>query len=121
MIDYRQTVVLAESLFNTPGANTVKTANARYICMSLGPYLKSEDFETDYRILMLSAAWLNYTMLTRHEGEDSISSFKAGDITINGDDGKAVKNAEKNLELMRLQALPCLRDTSFTFGEIKYK
>ena len=82
--------------------------------------VESEEQETDGRLINAAAcdAFYHWTLINRATDTDSLKSFRAGDITVEGDAEAVCEAALKlrNEAFDSLKGLLC--DNSFYFGEV---
>lgn len=74
---------------------------------------------TDIRLINAAAAIVNYRLCMRNLSvADSVTSFKAGDVTVSISPNAAAERAEKEKSEAMLAALPLLRDDEFVFRQV---
>lgn len=87
--------------------------------------LKPDADTKDFRIVAAAAALANYKLALKQnaaESETGITSFKAGDVSIEQDskDKEALLNMSKSYyEKKMLEIIPLCGDNSFAFSQIK--
>lgn len=82
--------------------------------------LREDADEGDIRLLNLAAAMANYTVVLKGlAGEDGITSFKAGDVSITKGGAHADAVAHAQVSRAMLAALPLLKDDGFHFAGIE--
>lgn len=87
--------------------------------------LKSTADKKDFRIVAAAAALANYKITLRQNAVDTeanITSFKAGDVSIEQDSKDKetlLAKAERFYEKKMLEITPLCQDTGFAFSQIK--
>lgn len=78
--------------------------------------LRSDADPDDIRITEAAAALTYYDYAVRLSAEtDDVTSFKAGDITVNRTTSSLTENAEKIKKSALLELVPLMKDTNFIF------
>ena len=73
----------------------------------------------DIRLINACAAMVNYRLCMRKSGADeSVTSFKAGDVTVSISPSAIIEIAEKEKSDALISALPLLRDDGFVFRQV---
>ncbi len=81
--------------------------------------LKKNADSSDIRLINAAAAIVNYRLCVRNTGtSESVTSFKAGDVTVSISPNAAAELAEKEKSEAMLAALPLLRDEEFVFRQV---
>lgn len=86
--------------------------------------LRSDVDRSDYRIVAASAALAHYKLVlkTSNSDEFEMTSFKAGDVTIQQstkEREKLLENVESFYEKKLIELIPLCRDDNFAFRQIK--
>lgn len=73
----------------------------------------------DIRLVNAAAASVNYRLcLKRMSADESVTSFKAGDVTVSVSPSALIDRAEKEKSEAMLAALPLLNDDEFVFRQV---
>lgn len=74
---------------------------------------------SDIRLINAAAAIVNHRLCMRKmNGENAVTSFKAGDVTVSISPRALLENAEKERTRAMLEAAPLLRDDEFVFRQV---
>lgn len=74
---------------------------------------------TDIRLINACASMVNYRLCMRKsEGDEAVTSFKAGDVTVSISPSAVIERAEKEKSEAIIAALPLLRDEGFVFRQV---
>ena len=74
---------------------------------------------TDIRLINAGAAIANYRIcMKKSSTDDGVTSFKAGDVTVNISPSAMIERAEKEKSEALMEALPLLRDEGFVFRQV---
>lgn len=100
-----------------------ETAQALTTCKACGDELavrlKDGADEDDLRLINAAAAMAYYRITVKKlSGEDSLVSFKAGDVTVSKSAGAALELASQVRDEALKAALPLLRDDEFLFKQV---
>lgn len=86
---------------------------------SLRPRLRQDADPSDIRLIRAAAGIAYYQwVLRKSAGDDGITSFKAGDVTVSRSGACALEQAEKVRSENLLAALPLLTDDAFLFCSV---
>ena len=116
---------LAELADTTPYTEDEILSLCRSCLKEIEAKLKPDADTKDFRIVAAAAALANYKLSLKQnaaESENGITSFKAGDVSIEQDskDKDALLNmSESFYEKKMLEIIPLCLDNSFAFGQIK--
>lgn len=81
--------------------------------------LRNEDDKDDVRVINASASLTYYDYALRCAAQaDTVTSFKAGDITVSKSVSSITENAEKIKTDALLELAPLIKDTQFLFINI---
>ncbi len=85
----------------------------------LAARMKSNADCSDIRLINAAAASVNYRLcMKRLAGDEGVTSFKAGDVTVSISPSALVEKAEKEKSEAMLLALPLLSDEQFVFRQV---
>ena len=74
---------------------------------------------TDIRLINAGAAIVNYRLCVKKSATaEEVTSFKAGDVTINISPSAIIERAEKEKSEALMEVLPLLRDEGFVFRQV---
>lgn len=73
----------------------------------------------DIRLINAGAAMVNYRLCMKKSAtDDAVTSFKAGDVTVNISPSAIIERAEKEKSEALMCALPLLKDEGFVFRQV---
>lgn len=120
MIDSWNVLSLLRELYAPQESDEMLLPLCEAAAKELSAMMKKDADPGDIRLLGAAAASANSRLMTRALfGNQSISSFKAGDVSVSLSDSEASIAAEKEKEEAMLRALPLLKDNSFYFGQVR--
>lgn len=127
-MSYRE---VKDSLSRLVGLTQSETAGAEALCREcfkeIAAGLKADADSEDARVTAAAAGLAYYKLMLRRNSEnsdESITSFKAGDVSITQDKGETkagLDNAEKYFKQCFEKILPLCEDNSFAFENVRVK
>ena len=99
---------------------TGKTADGEvYTCVKAKAYMVRTETNKDL-IIALGAAMVNHRLCMRNfYSGDGVTSFKAGDVTVNSDTASLLIKAKEQLDFATENASSLIKDTTFSFKQVK--
>lgn len=103
----------------SPSEAAMQKKTCHFCCIDVFERLKKPEYETDERIINLSAALSFYTVMLRTSSQDdNITSVKSGDVTVTKDNLSSVLKAERLKNEAEKIAACLLTDNNFLFAGI---
>lgn len=85
----------------------------------LMPRLRADADCGDIRLVNAAASLVYYRLCMRKlAGDEGVTSFKAGDVTVSIEPSALIERAEKERSEAMLAILPLLRDDEFVFRQV---
>ncbi len=85
----------------------------------LSAMTKPDADPNDFRLVCAAAAIANYRLKSKNiYSENGISSFKAGDVSLNISGSETIASAKADRDEAIQKALPLLMDNGFFFGQV---
>jgi hypothetical protein len=90
------------------------------VCEELALSAREKADLNDIRLIALGAAMVNHRLCMRnfYSGE-GVTSFKAGDVTVNSDTVSLLAKAKEQLDLATENASSLIKDTTFSFKQVR--
>lgn len=90
------------------------------VCEELALSAREKADLNDIRLIALGAAMVNHRLCMRYfySGE-GVTSFKAGDVTVDSDPATLVSKAKEQLDFAMKNASSLIEDTSFSFKQVR--
>lgn len=119
MIDSWNVLAALKRNYSAEGADEELMPLCSAAAAELTVRLKPNADCADIRILNAASAMVNYRLCMRKMcGEDGVTSFKAGDVTVSISPAALIERAEKEKSEAMIAALPLLNDDEFVFRQV---
>lgn len=119
MIDCWRILTVLREYYSPSGTDEELIPLCTCAAKELSARLRKNADVTDMRLINAAAAIVNYRLCIRSlNSDESVTSFKAGDVTVSISPNAMAERAEKEKSEAMLAALPLLRDDEFVFRQV---